>query len=112
MKYDLEEIRKIALRLQEQIEKSKKTFDFIDYDLQCICSILSKYEGAESKSLAKQSSNFSNNWFYAKNDIVFIGTTFVDKILEFYNQTIKNKNIVYKEMKEMNENLNNNYNKK
>ena len=89
--YNVDEIKRFAVRLEEQVSNSQIAFDCIDYDLRRLCDILRKYSGESSKELAQESNNFGDYWFRAKTGIAQTCIKLAGSMLGFYEATSANE---------------------
>ena len=106
MNFNSKELEKIGLMLDDIVSKSKYTFELIDYDLQQICDILSKYHDIEIISFRKEASNYSSQWFNSKNNILYVGSMLSNKIINYCKNSVENEKQIAHEINEVSKNLN------
>lgn len=101
MNYNVDEIKRFATRLEQQVSNSRKVFDCIDYDLRKIHEILRKYDGNDSKALAKEANNFADGWYQAKVDVSSVGIKLSANILGFWTATSSNQVLSLDEIRKL-----------
>ena len=99
--YNVDEIKRFAVRLEEQVSNSRIAFDNIDYDLRRLCDIFRKYDGEVSRELSSESNNFADYWYTAKSDISQTCIKLAGSMLGFYNATSANQVVSLEELRDL-----------
>lgn len=96
--YNVDEIKRFAVRLEEQVSNSRIAFDNIDWDLRRLCDIFRKYDGEVSRELSTESNNFADYWYGAKSEIAQTCIKLAGSMLGFYEATSANQVVSLEEL--------------